>query len=212
MKIETLTLGPAATNCYILWTKRGGPALVIDPASEADAVLAFLRDHELRVAAYPITHGHVDHVSALAEVRRAFPAPVALHPADQAWAFQPINQLPPFLSTPEAPDRIERDLAEGQTWTDAGWTYRVLHLPGHTPGGVGFYFEQEGILFAGDTLFAGSVGRVDLPGGNARLLTQSLNRLVRLPDATTVYPGHGGPTTIGAEKQTNYFMRYGVPA
>jgi hydroxyacylglutathione hydrolase len=211
MNVQILTLGPVGTNCFIVWNRDGGNALVIDPSSEATVILDFLDRHRLRVTAYLLTHGHVDHLSALSEAHRARPAPVAMHPEDQRWAFLPINQLPPFYPPPPPPPPIERALAEGQTWTDGDWSYRVLHTPGHTPGGVAFYFEDQRALFGGDTLFRGSVGRVDLPGGDARRMTQSLRRLATLPDDTVVYPGHGETTTIGEEKRTNYFLQPGGP-
>jgi len=210
MHIETLTLGPGQSNCYILRDDRRR-ALVVDPGSEADRIVEFLSRHQLSVLAYLITHGHADHVSALAEVYQAHPAPIALHPKEWEWAFTPINQLPPFYETPKPPPRVERELADGQVWTDADWHYGVMETPGHSPGAVAFYFERDGVLFSGDTLFRGSIGRTDLPGGEPALLTQSLTLLAGLPDETVVYPGHGPPTTIETEKHTNYFMRHGAP-
>lgn len=206
MNVEMLTLGPIATNCFIIWNDQG-QALVIDPGSEPDQIEAFLEKHGLEVIAYPVTHAHADHISALADLHGKHKAPIAMHPEDLRWAFEPINQLLPFLGPPARPAAIERQLAEGQEWTDGPWTYRVLETPGHSPGAVAFHFEPEKAVFVGDTLFQGSVGRTDLLGGDARLLSKSLEKLARLPDDTVVYPGHGMPTTIGQEKKTNYFMQ-----
>jgi glyoxylase-like metal-dependent hydrolase (beta-lactamase superfamily II) len=114
--------------------------------------------------------------------------------------------MPPFYVRPEAPDGIERELVEGQEWIDAGFRYQVIHTPGHTPGGVCFLFPEEAWLISGDTLFQGSIGRTDLPGGDMRVLQQSLARLLQLPDSLRVFPGHGPPTTIGVERRTNPFL------
>jgi len=184
---------------------------VVDPGDDGGSILEFLDAQKLNVAAYLITHGHVDHVSALAEVCERYPAPILMHPLDQAWAFEPVNQLLPYYSTPRRPARIDREAAEGQHWEDAGLRYHVIFTPGHSPGSVSFFFPEEKLLFPGDVLFAGSVGRTDLRGGNARELTKSLKRLAELPDDTRVYPGHGVSTTIGSEKRGNFFMRSGAP-
>lgn len=206
MHLHIITVGLAQSNCFILWndTKQ---ALVIDPGGEPEQILDFLTRRQLRVVAYPLTHGHVDHVQGLAAVHREQPAPMGMHPADAAWAFTERNQLPPFYGPPEDPGPMDRRYEEGQTWTDAGFTYQVLHTPGHTPGGVSFYLPREGLLFSGDCLFMGSIGRTDLPGGDYPVLQESLRRLSALPDPTRVLPGHGPETTIGAEKGHNPFLR-----
>ena len=206
MNIETIVVGQFQVNCSVVW----GPArqaIVIDPGEDAEVILDFLDERNLEVAAYLLTHGHVDHVSAVAALHEARPAPVAIHPADGSWAFGDANQMAPFYGPPARPARIERELEDGQTWEDGGLTYRVIETPGHTPGGVCFHFPESNALIVGDTLFAGSVGRTDLPGGNSRVLQESLRRLQKLDDSITVYPGHGPTTTIGHEKRTNFFMR-----
>ncbi len=208
MDVQTLTVGAFESNCHLVIAD-GRRALVVDPCADAETLIQHIEANDLIVAAYLVTHGHMDHLSALAELRDRFPAPIGLHPLDARWAFTPANSMPPFFETPRAPSRIERAWAEGQIWTDAGLTYRILELPGHSPGSVAFYFEKEGLIFSGDVLFAGSVGRTDLPGGDARALTRSLERLKQLPDATRVFSGHGPATTIGREKATNFFLRGG---
>lgn len=209
MDIEQLEVGLFASNCYIVGND-ASEALIIDPGDDAARILEVIRRNDLQVKAYLLTHGHVDHVSALAEVVSAFPAPVAIHPIDGRWAFEPVNQMPPYYDTPKAPPSIERHFDDGQEWTDAGFRYRVLFTPGHAPGHVSLYFEDEGVLFAGDVLFRGSVGRIDLPGGNIRDMEQSLRKLMTLPDDTVVYSGHGPKTTIGQERRTNPFLRPGA--
>ncbi len=206
MEIETLAVGEIQANCCIVW----GPerqAIVMDPGAEPHTIRSFLEERDLTVAAYMLTHGHVDHICALADLRDALPAPVGLHPADQAWAFSSGNQFPPFYPVPRKPASIERDLADGQTWQDGGLVYRVIATPGHSPGSVCFHFPDEQVLFTGDTLFAGSVGRTDLPGGDSRTLQRSLGVIAALPDATTVYSGHGPVTDIAQEKAHNFFLQ-----
>ena len=207
MQIQGFTVGPVQSNCYMVWNDQR-EALVIDPGDDAAVLADFLDRAKLKVVAYLLTHGHVDHVSALADLHDVRPAPIALHPADAQWAFTRVNALPPWCPAPRDPGGIERELADGQDWEDAGWPYRVIATPGHTPGGVCFHFPKEKLLFSGDTLFQGSVGRTDLPGGNSRTLAASLRKLVELlPDDTRVLPGHGPETTIGQEKRQNFFLR-----
>jgi len=206
MRIEGLEVGDFGVNCFILWDE-SGQATVIDPGAEAGRVADRIRANELTVAAYMLTHGHVDHVSALAELWEAHPAPIGLHAADAEWAFAPGNAMPPFYPAPRSPGSIERALADGQNWNDGGLACRVIETPGHTPGSVCFFFPAHSALFSGDTLFAGSVGRTDLPGGNARQLGVSLQAIAALPDSVAVYPGHGPATDIRTEKATNFFLR-----
>jgi glyoxylase-like metal-dependent hydrolase (beta-lactamase superfamily II) len=206
MHIKYVTVGLAQSNCYFLWNDQK-ETLVIDPGGEADTILNALAQEHLNVIAYPLTHGHVDHVEALADVHAARPAPMGMHPADASWAFTPQNALPPWYGPPADPGPMERHYEEGQTWTDGGMTYQVLFTPGHTPGGVSFYFEEEGVLVSGDCLFMGGIGRTDLPGGHTPTLMASLKRLLTLPDETRVLSGHGPETTIGAERRTNPFLR-----
>ena len=207
MVVKTLTLGPFESNCYIVFRKACRSALIIDPGDGVPEILEFIRKHELKVIAYPITHGHIDHVYGLARVYAKHPAPIAMHPEDSRWAFTEINAMRPFYETPEAPPEIARSFKEGQEWEDAGMKYTIIETPGHSPGGVCLYFKENGILFSGDTLFRGSVGRTDLLGGDGAVLAKSLPRLLELPDDTIVFPGHGPSTTIGVERKTNPFLK-----
>lgn len=206
MEIETIPVGPLEVNCYLAWGE-ARQALVIDPGEDAERILEVIAARKLRVALYILTHGHADHVSALAALCARHPAPIAMHPDDARWAFSDVNQIPGAYPPPEAPPPVSRPLEDGQEWRDAGLRWQVITTPGHTPGGLCLYFPNDGVLLSGDTLFQGSVGRTDLPGGSARLLSESLEKLARLPDGTKVFPGHGPMTTIGAEKQTNFFLR-----
>jgi glyoxylase-like metal-dependent hydrolase (beta-lactamase superfamily II) len=206
--VESLTLGAFASNCHLLRPAGTAGVLVVDPGDEAPAILDHLDRAGVTVAAYLITHGHIDHVSALAAVHRARPAPVGMHPLDLKWAFTAINAMEPWYPQPVEPaGGFARKWAEGQTWTDLGLTYRIMETPGHSPGSVSFYFEQQGLIFSGDVLFAGGIGRTDLPGGDAPTLLRSLGRLMELPDEVRVYSGHGPVTTIGRERKRNPFLR-----
>jgi glyoxylase-like metal-dependent hydrolase (beta-lactamase superfamily II) len=207
MKVIPIGVGPFQVNCYLAV----GPnqqALVVDPGDDAGIIAVTLRQNKLTVAAYLITHGHMDHVSGLAELTRTFPAPVSIHPLDESWAFSKLNQSLPYYDTPERPKKIERLLAHGQVYSDAGLRYEIIATPGHSPGGACFYFPDEKAIFTGDTLFLGTIGRTDLEGSDEMLMTQSLARLAKLPEDTAVYPGHGPHTTIGQEKRTNSFMQF----
>jgi glyoxylase-like metal-dependent hydrolase (beta-lactamase superfamily II) len=205
MNVKALAVGPIQSNCFILsGTSRN--AIVIDPGDDAPQISAFLTQTHLTPVVYLLTHGHMDHISALAELCALHPAPVAMHPDDLRWAYGEENQLPPFLPVPTRPSATERALADGQTAEDAGLEYTVIGTPGHTPGSVCFLFSKHQALFTGDTLFAGAVGRTDLNGGNSRQLTQSLRRLASLPDSLRIYPGHGPDTDLRHERLHNFFL------
>lgn len=205
MESRCIPTGPFEANCYVLWGA-ARQALVIDPGADPESVLAVLDADRLTVAVYLLTHGHVDHIGALAALDARHPAVFGLHPADLQWAFQPLNELPPFYPVPRRPSGPHRALAHGQSWTDGGLAYSVIATPGHSPGSVCFYFADEGLLVSGDTLFQGTVGRTDLPGGDSRTLAESLRRLARLPPATRVAPGHGPSTTLAREFRANPFL------
>ena len=207
MNIETVVVGPLQVNCYLVW-EAPRKALVIDPGWEAGKILSVLERHRLSVAGYLLTHAHADHLSALAELHQAYPAFIGIHADDLEYAFSHVNIVPPYYPPPKAPAaEVSRVFRSDESWTDAGLEYQVIPTPGHSPGGVSFYFPNGQALFSGDTLFAGSVGRTDLPGGNPRILARSLARLATLPDETKVYPGHGPSSTIGIEKAENYFLQ-----
>ncbi len=207
MKIHMIVVGAFDVNCLVI-QGTGNRALVVDPGADAGRIADFLREHDLTVDGWLLTHGHADHLSALAALARDFPAPVGMHPQDAAWAFTPRNQIVPYYPQPEVPPSGIRDLNEGTGYQGAGLDITIMETPGHTPGCICLYIPEEATLISGDTLFAGSAGRTDLPGGNPYRLTASLKRLATLPDDCRVYPGHGQSTTIGREKRVNPFMQY----
>jgi hydroxyacylglutathione hydrolase len=208
MNIETRSTGFFEENCYFAIHHESRETVVVDPGADAAQLAASLRQLHAKVVAYLLTHGHVDHVSGLAELAAAHPAPIYLHPRDAAWCFTAQNAIPGYYDAPKRPDVPLLPVADGDVLDLAGARWTVLETPGHTPGGVCYKLEPDSALFAGDTLFRGSAGRTDLPGGDSRTLSQSLRKLALLPDPLPVYSGHGEPTTIGHEKRHNYFMRF----
>lgn len=207
MTVDTIPVGPYEVNCYVLRREGQRDAIVVDPGSDAEVIEDALARHKLTVCAYLITHGHVDHICALAPLHRKRPAPIFAHADDARWMFDERNQLHPYYPNPAKPDAPVQTVRDGEELELNGFKCRVIATPGHSPGGVCYHFADEKVLLSGDTLFEGSVGRTDLPGGSARTLTDSIRILARLPDATRVYPGHGPSTTIAAEKAQNFFMR-----
>jgi len=207
MQIETMVVGPYEVNCYIASAAGGAEAVVIDPGAEADAIAQHLCVARLTPVAYLLTHGHADHIGGLEKMLAAFAAPVYVHAEEQRWAFLPRNALPPFYFPPRTPPKDQVTVSDGDELHLAGLTFRVIATPGHTPGGVCYFAAQDQVVFTGDTLFQGTVGRTDLPGGDGRVLAQSLKKLAVLPPATRVYPGHGAASTIADEQRTNIYFR-----
>jgi len=192
-KIHTLTLGLYQTNTYIL--QNGDRCVIVDPGYEPETVLAFLQSHSLTAEAILLTHGHFDHVGGVRQLAADLECPVYIHEADLS--------LPPQLT---AGPLYYTDLyAEGDTLSLAGLSIRILHTPGHTPGSVCLLCDD--MMLSGDTLFAGSCGRTDLPGGSWTTIVQSLKRLAALEKNYRVFPGHAEPSTLDAEKKYNPYMQ-----
>ena len=207
MQRYTFQVGSFGVNCSFV--EDGGRALVIDPGQEPDRILALLRDKGWEPAAVLLTHGHFDHVNAIPGLLRAVPGlPVYVAEADAAVLPHPLNACPPEYSPVcVPPSNLRPFAASGGRIGIPDFDMTVLPTPGHTPGCVCWYFEKEKLLFSGDTLFAGSVGRTDLPGGDMATLMHSLENLKSLPADTVVIPGHGGFTTIGRELAANPFLQ-----
>ncbi len=210
MEIDSLILGAYETNCYILReSKASKDCLVIDTGLTADELVDFLEAHNLNPVAVVLTHGHIDHITGLAGLRRRFPdAKVYIHKLDAGMLTGEKDNLSYMagMSFSSAPADIT--LEQGDTIDITNIKLDVIHTPGHTPGGICLYSKDEGIVFTGDTLFADSVGRTDMPGGNgAQLIKNIKQKLCTLPDETVVYPGHGPQTTIAQEKENNPFLK-----
>jgi len=204
MNYEVFPVGPFEANCSILWDDPA-QAWVVDPGADSAVILGLMEKRGLKAGVVVLTHSHFDHISALNEILAKFPVPVYLHAEEVPFAFSPMNAMPPYRSTAR-PALLVTDKREGDEIACGGLTARLIHTPGHTPGGWCLYFEKEKLLVAGDTLFAGSVGRTDLPGGSETLLKASLQKLRALPDDTRVICGHGPQTTLGAEKRSNPYL------
>ncbi|MBQ7252349.1 MAG: MBL fold metallo-hydrolase [Kiritimatiellae bacterium] len=209
IRILTRPVGAYETNCHLVWREGAGECVLVDPGADAGELLGILDARKLVPAAYLLTHGHGDHVCAVAELAARHPAPVYLAKEDARWAFTALNKLPGY-PPPAAPPPSSPLLAppsEGTPLSLAGMDFDVLRTPGHTPGGVVWRLAEAGVLFTGDTLFAGSAGRTDLPGGDWETLLESLGRLAWLDGDATVYPGHGPSTTLAEERAHNPFLR-----
>ena len=204
MIIEKLEVGSFATNCYIVGSETGGQGMIIDPGDEAGKIFKRVEKLGLDIKHIVLTHGHLDHIGALREVKEATGADVAVHADDVTT----LNDRSPsiFLGIPYRPTpAIGRLFEDGDTISVGGLTFAVIHTPGHTPGGICLF--GEGVLFSGDTLFNYGIGRADFPGGNYEQLIDSIrNRLMVLDDDVVIYPGHGPKTTVGAERRGNPFL------
>lgn len=200
-----LTNGIFEENCFILGDPETRDAVLIDPGEEAELFLRRLETEGLTLRAVWLTHAHIDHVSGVATVVERTSAPVFLHPADRPLYGHVSEQAAMFGVRAITPPEPDHDLAEGDTVEVGSLQFTVRHVPGHSPGGVAFV--GHGVAFVGDALFAGSIGRTDLPGGNTQQLLDGIReQLFTLPDDTVVYPGHGPETTVGHEKRTNPFL------
>jgi hydroxyacylglutathione hydrolase len=207
MDVRTFTVGPVQENCHIARLEGSAQALVIDPGDEADRLLEAIARLELEVAAILLTHTHFDHVGAVAPVARATGAEVWCPELEVPVLADIMRYVPwPGFGPYESYD-ADHTVAGGERLELAGMEIDVLFTPGHSPGHVTYHVPSENAAFPGDVLFAGSVGRTDLPGGDGATLMRSLGMLVEaLPEETAVYPGHMGNTTIGRERATNPFL------
>lgn len=201
MKLRSVTVGEFQENTYLVIDETTGRAIVVDPGAEPERVVRMIRDAGVPLDAVWLTHAHVDHVGAVAAVKRVWDVPVFLHPADHPTLARAPEAAIEHGIEFEAPPAPDRELAEGNVLTVGGLEFGVMHLPGHAPGHV--IFHGNGIILGGDVLFAGSVGRTDLEGSDPSAMAESLARLCDLDDDLAVFPGHGPPTTIGRERGTN---------
>ena len=205
---EILPVGPLQCNCSVIGDESSREAIVIDPGDDIADVLALVRKHNLQVKQIVITHAHIDHVGGAMKLRQATGAPILLNQND--YALLKMLDVQAAWIGMASPGKVEIDqsLGHGDTVKAGSSAASVLHTPGHTEGSICLYFAPEKKLIAGDTLFAGSIGRTDLPGGSYEKILRSLHdRVMALPDQTVVVPGHGPLTSIGEERESNPFVK-----
>ncbi len=210
MILEMLTVGPFQENCYIVGDEESGVGAVVDPGDEAARISLAVEQTNLEIEQILLTHAHVDHVGAAAQLVEEYGCPVALHAeAEEMLQQAPTQAMMMGLKFGEVP-KVDRYIEDDEVLKVGEVELRALYTPGHAPGHLALYAQSEGVVLSGDALFAGGVGRVDFPGGSMEVLMRSIQeRLLTLPDETRVYSGHGPRTTIGDERANNPFLRGG---
>ena len=205
MKVKSIIVGPIKSNCYIVYDEKSSDAIVIDPGDEAGKIMREIDEDHLKVHYIVCTHGHFDHIGAVAEVKKETGAKVAINKKD-IEIYKHAGELAAswglHIVEPPEPDLLVED---GDEIVVGSLQFKVFITPGHSPGGICLY--GQGVLFTGDTIFAGSVGRTDLYGGDMEELKKSFVRLISFPSDTEILPGHGSSSTIKEEKATNFFVR-----
>jgi hydroxyacylglutathione hydrolase len=210
MILETLTVGPFQENCYIIGD--GETGAIVDPGDEATRIALAVEQTGLEIGQILVTHTHIDHVGAVGALADEYACPVLMHAEAKPMLEQlPTQAMMMGLRFGKVP-AVDRHIEDEEILEVGGLKLKSLYTPGHAPGHLAFYIESEGVVLSGDALFAGSVGRTDLFGGDMEVLMRSINeRLLTLPDETRVYPGHGPRTTIGDERAYNPFLRGELP-
>ena len=211
IQIEQFVVGPVATNCYFIIQPSTKELLIVDPGASGKRLAQIAKEKDYTPIAILLTHGHFDHVDGIEDFIHFFhdrEIPIYAFETEKAILQDPDQNLSESIGEKRTSYHADHFLKDEETITLAGFSIKVLHTPGHTPGGCCFYFPDQKKLFCGDTLFAGSMGRTDFPGGNFHQLIKSIKeKCVPLPDDTTIYPGHEGRSTIGDEKKYNPFCK-----
>lgn len=206
MKISRLPLGPMATNAYVVYENK--KALVIDPGGDFEKLEEYLKERELGVEAILLTHAHFDHIGAVDALRKVYNAPVYIHEKEADWLGKPEKNGSGLFGLGEitaAPADYHFEIGQAEI---GGFPFEVRHTPGHSPGSVSFVFRNQRLTIAGDTLFQSGIGRTDLPGGSREELERSIKeQLFTLRNDMRIFPGHGLPTTVGEERETNPFFQ-----
>ena len=210
MILHSLVVGSLEACCYVVADEASRAAMIIDPGDDADVIARHVDDDKLQPNYIVDTHAHVDHIGANSALKERYPeAELCIHAEDAAMLEKPSRNLSLFVGHSYKSPPADRLLSEGDEIAVGGLRFRVLHVPGHTPGGICLHCPEltPSVIFTGDTLFAGGIGRSDFPGGDGELLIRGIqDRILSLPDDTIVYPGHGPETTVGEEKRSNPFL------
>lgn len=211
MILEMLTVSPFQENCYIVGDEASGVGAIIDPGDEAARIAMAVEGTNLDIGSIIVTHAHIDHVGAVAALVDEYTCPVLMHAEAEPMLMQlPTQAMMMGVRFGKVPT-VDRYIEDEEILEVGDLGLRSLYTPGHAPGHLAFYVEYEDLVLSGDALFAGSIGRVDLPGGSMEVLMRSIEeRLLALPDETVVYPGHGPRTTIGNERTSNPFLQGGM--
>lgn len=205
MIFETLVVGPLEVNCYILAEKPGCSALIIDPGAEAERIMAVAGLNNLSVDKIVLTHAHGDHIGAVAEIKRQTNAPILIHKGDALMLTDSNRNMSAWAGIPVTAPEADQFIADGDLIECGAVRLKVLHTPGHSPGGISLVGDD--FVITGDLLFAGSVGRTDFPGSSPDVLMKSIkDKILPLGDRFKIYPGHGPSSTIGMERKTNFFL------
>ena len=206
-QIHTIVVGPFAVNCYLLWDETSSEAVIIDPGAEKETIKYWIDELNIVPKAILLTHGHGDHIAAVADLKQDYGIPLYVGSPDEKLLADPSANISAYFDHPIIAPKPDHIVTDEQTLSVGSIQLVVLATPGHTLGGVCYLEGNNGWIFCGDTLFAGSIGRTDLAGGNHQQLISSIQeKILQLPDSVIVYPGHGPRTTVGTERNSNPFL------
>ncbi|MCP4685357.1 MAG: MBL fold metallo-hydrolase [bacterium] len=209
-KTHTVVVGPFLVNCYLFWDTDTREGVIIDPGADEEAIEYQIDQFDIEPRAILLTHGHGDHIAAVAPLKEKYDLPLYIGAGEEGLLASPSANVSAFFDKPIVAPAPDFTVTDEQLLSVGGVKLRVLSTPGHTPAGVCFLEEEEGLLFCGDTLFAGSIGRTDFPGSSHVQLLESIQKqILNLPDSVVCLPGHGPRTTVGAERTSNPFLSGG---